>query len=68
MYSIRLADGRWWRRGYGNRKGGPEKRLRWATLYRNKGAATTAALHVDGERDVVEMMLVIGDVVLRCES
>lgn len=68
LYAIRLGDGTWWRRGYGKRQGGPTTSLRWATHYRNKGAAMTACLHIAGAREVVETPLVIGDVVLRCES
>lgn len=67
VYAIRTPAG-WWRRGAGRRKGGPHKHLKWATLYRNKGGATTASLHVTGQREVVEMLLVVGDVVFRCES
>lgn len=67
LYAIRTPTG-WWRRGYGPRKGAAQKHLKWATLYRNKGAATTAAMHVQGQSEIVEMLLVVGDVVFRCES
>lgn len=68
MYAIRLPDGRWWRRGANTRPGGPTRSLRWATLYRNKGAAVKAAMYLEGEREVVETPIVIGGVVMRCES
>ena len=65
MYAIRLPDGKWWRRGAGSRPAGPSS-LKWATLYRNKGAACSAAVTYELEAyEVVKMPLVVGEVVLR---
>lgn len=68
MFAIRLPNGQWWRRGTGTRPGGPTMSLRWATQYRNKGAAFSAATTANldgayGGYEIVETPRIVGDVV-----
>lgn len=65
LFAIRVPDGTWWKRGGGVLPGETVEDFKYATLYKNPGAAKTAAIKLRLEETyggwcVMEMILAVG--------